>query len=117
MKKIILTVLLCVSLNAVGQTFFKDRKQNLSFDRVIQNSEVRYKLYCYESYLLIGSKAEKDLFMQELLSVINTQKTANTYIGNTAVKYEPFENEVQVYVKTFTFRLTQKQIIKIKEKF
>jgi hypothetical protein len=116
MKKIILTVLLCVSLNAVGQTVLKDRKQNLRVERVIQNNVTIYKLYCNESYLLIGSKTEKDLFLQELLNVIKNQKTANTYIGNTAVKYEPFENGVQVYAKTFSFRLSQKQIIKIKEK-
>ena len=116
MKKIFLTVLLCVSLNAVGQTVLKDRKQNLIFDKVIQNKEITYKLYCNESYLLIGSKSEKDLFMQELLNVIKNQKTVNSYVGNTPTKYEPFENGVQVYAKIFSFRLSQKQIIKIKEK-
>jgi hypothetical protein len=57
-----------------------------------------------------------DLFLEELLGVISTGKTVNTYVGNTAVKYVPFENEVEVFARTSSFKLNRKQIIKIKNK-
>lgn len=116
MKKTILTILLFISLNSVGQTILKDRKQELRIERVIQNSEGTYEVYFHTTYLVVGNKAMMNLFLEELLSALNTQKTTNTYIGNTSVKYEVFEDEVQVSVKTSQFRLTRKQIIKIKSK-
>jgi hypothetical protein len=57
-----------------------------------------------------------NLFLEELLSIISTQKTTNTYVGNTSVKYEAFDDEIQVSAKTSQFRLTRKQIIKLKSK-
>jgi hypothetical protein len=83
---------------------------------VIQNSEETYKVYFHASYLVVGSKAMMNLFLEELLSIISTQKTTNTYVGNTSVKYEAFDDEIQVSAKTSQFRLTRKQIIKLKSK-
>jgi hypothetical protein len=116
MKNTILTILLFISLNSVGQTILKDRKQELRIERVIQNSEETYKVYFHASYLVVGSKAMMNLFLEELLSIISTQKTTNTYVGNTSVKYEAFDDEIQVSAKTSQFRLTRKQIIKLKSK-
>ena len=116
MKKTILTILLFISLNSVGQTILKDKKQELRIERVIQNSEETYKVYFHASYLVVGSKAMMNLFLEELLSIISTQKTTNTYVGNTSVKYEAFDDEIQVSAKTSQFRLTRKQIIKLKSK-
>ena len=116
MKNTILTILLFISLNSVGQTILKDRKQELRIERVIQNSEETYKVYFHASYLVVGSKAMMNLFLEELLSIISTKKTTNSYVGNTSVKYEVFEDEVQVSAKTSQFRLTRKQIIKLKSK-
>ena len=116
MKNTILTILLFISLNSVGQTILKDRKQELRIERVIQNSEETYKVYFHASYLVVGSKAMMNLFLEELLSIISTKKTTNSYVGNTSVKYEVFEDEVQVSAKTSTFRLTRKQISKLKSK-
>ena len=116
MKKTILTILLFISLNSVGQTILKDKKQELRIERVIQNSEGTYEVYFHTTYLVVGNKAMMNLFLEELLSALNTQKTTNTYIGNTSVKYEVFEDEVQVSAKTSQFRLSRKQIIKLKKK-
>jgi len=115
MKKILLMILLCLSLDVMGQTILKDKKQELRVERVIQNSEGTYKIYFYASYLVIGNKSETDYFLEELLNSINTQKTINTYVGNTYIKCVPFENDVDIFVKTLVFRLSKKQIIKLKK--
>jgi hypothetical protein len=116
MKKTILTILLFTSLNSVGQTILNDRKQELRIERVIQNSEGTYKVYFHASYLVLGNKSETNYFLEQLLNVLNTQKTTNTYVGNTSVKYEAFDDEIQVSAKTSQFRLSRKQIIKLKKK-
>ena len=116
MRKLLLMVLLCLSVDVVAQTVYKDRKQELRIERVIQNSEGTYKVYYHATYLVIGNKAMMDLFLEELLGTISTQKTMNTYVGNTSVKYVPFEDEVEVYAKTSQFKLSKKQILKLKEK-
>jgi hypothetical protein len=116
MKKTILTILLFISLNSVGQTILKDRKQELRIERVIQNSEGTYKVYYHATYLVVGNKAMMYLFLEELLNSISTGKTLNTYVGNTSVKYVPFEDEVEVFAKTSSFKLTRKKILKLKEK-
>ena len=116
MKNLLLILLLCLSVDVVAQTVYKNRKQELRIERVIQNSENTYKVYFHTSYLVVGSKAMMGLFIEELLGVISTGKTVNTYIGNTAVKYVPFENEVEVFGRTSSFKLSRKQIIKLKTK-
>jgi len=116
MKKLLLILLLGLSLDLGAQTVLKDKKQELRVERVIQNSEGTYKVYFHASYLVVGNKAMMDLFLEELLGTISTGKTFNTYVGNTSVKYVPFENEVEVFAKTSQFRLTRKQIIKLKSK-
>ena len=116
MKKTILTILLFISLNSVGQTILKDRKQELRIERVIQNSEGTYKVYYHATYLVVGNKAMMYLFLEELLNSISTQKTVNTYVGNTSVKYVPFEDEVEVSAKTSSFKLSRKQVLKLKSK-
>ena len=117
MKNLLLIILLCLSIDVVGQTILKDKKQELRIERVIQNSEGTYKVYFHATYLVVGNKAEMNhLFLEELLNCINTQQTINTYVGNTAVKYVPFEDEVEVFARTSSFKLTKKQIIKLKEK-
>ena len=116
MKKLLLMVLLCLSVDVVAQTVYKDRKQELRIERVIQNSEGTYKVYYHASYLVLGNKSETDYFLEQLLNAISTEKTVNTYVGNSAVKYVPFEDEVEVSAKSSKFTLSKKQIIKIKEK-
>jgi hypothetical protein len=114
MKKTILTILLFISLNSVGQTILKDKKQELRIERVIQNSEGTYKVYFHATYLVLGNKAETDYFLEQLLNTISTEKTVNSYVGNTSVKYVPFEDEVEVFAKTSSFKLSRKQIVKLK---
>ena len=116
MKKLLLIMLLGLSMDLGAQTVLKDKKQELRVERVIQNSEGTYKVYFHASYLVVGNKAMMDLFLEELLGTISTQKTMNTYVGNTSVKYVPFEDEVEVYAKTSQFKLSKKQILKLKEK-
>lgn len=116
MKTLLLILLLCLSVDVVGQTILKDRKQKLRIERVIQNSVGTYKVYFHATYLVVGSKSMVDLFVEELLSAISTEKTVNTYVGNTAVKYVPFEDEVEVFAKTSNFKLSKKQIVKLKSK-
>jgi hypothetical protein len=116
MKNLLLIILLCLSVDVVAQTVYKDRKQELRIERVIQNSEGTYKVYYHATYLVIGNKAMMDLFVEELLGTISTGKTVNTYVGNTAVRYVPFEDEVEVFAKTSSFKLSRKQIVKIKKK-
>ena len=116
MKNLLLILLLCLSVDVVAQTVLKNKKQELRIERVIQNSEGTYKVYYHATYLVIGNKAMMDLFVEELLGTISTGKTVNTYVGNTAVKYVPFEDEVEVFAKTSSFKLSKKQIIKLKSK-
>lgn len=116
MKNLLLIILLCLSVDVVGQTILKNKKQELRIERVIQNSEGTYKVYFHATYLILGNKAETDYFLEQLLNVINTQKTVNSYVGNSAVKYVPFENEVEVFAKSSSFKLRRKQIIKLKSK-
>ena len=116
MKNLLLIILLCLSVDVVAQTVYKDRKQELRIERVIQNSEGTYKVYYHATYLVIGNKAMMDLFVEELLGTISTGKTVNTYVGNTAVRYVPFEDEVEIFAKTSSFKLSRKQIVKIKKK-
>lgn len=116
MKKLLLIMLLGLSMNLGAQTVLKDKKQELRVERVIQNSEVTYKVYFRASYLVLGNKSETNYFLEELLGTISTQKTLNTYVGNTSVKYVPFEDEVEVFAKTSQFKLSKKQILRLKEK-
>ena len=116
MKNILLIFMICFSLNTMGQTILKDKKQELRIERVIQNSEPTYKIYYHTSYLVVGNKAMMDLFLEELLSSISNQKTYYTYIGNTSVRYTPFENEIEISAKSSTFKLNEKQIKKLKTK-
>jgi hypothetical protein len=116
MKNILIIILLSLSIDAVGQTILKDRKQELRIERVIQNSEPTYKVYFHATYLVLGNKAETDYFLEQLLNAISTEKTINTYVGNTSVRYVPFESEVEVFAKISSFKLSRKQINKLKEK-
>lgn len=109
-------MLLCLSVDVVAQTVYKDRKQELRIERVIQNSEGTYKVYYHATYLVVGNKAETDYFLEQLLNAISTGKTVNSYVGNSAVKYVPFEDEVEVFAKTSSFKLSRKQIVKLKSK-
>ena len=116
MKKLILALLMFVSIDATSQTILKDKKQELRIERVIQNAEGTYKVYFHATYLVVGNKAMMGLFIEELLDAIINQKTVNTYVGNTSVRYVPFEDEVEVFAKTSSFKLSRKQINKLKEK-
>ena len=116
MKNLLLIILLCLSIDTMGQVILKDKKQELRVEKVIQNSEVVYKVYFHTSYLVLGNKALTDMFLEELLNAISTQKTVLTYVGNSSVKYVPNENEVEVFARTSNFKLTRKQIQKIKNK-
>ena len=116
MKNLLLIILLCLSVDVVGQTVLKNKKQELRIERVIENSEGTYKVYYHATYLVIGNKAMMDLFVEELLGTISTGKTVNTYVGNTAVRYVPFEDEVEIFAKTSSFKLSRKQIVKLKSK-
>ena len=116
MKNILIIILLSLSIDAVGQTILKDRKQELRIERVIQNSEPTYKVYFHATYLVLGNKAETDYFLEQLLNAISTEKTINSYVGNTSVRYVPFESEVEVFAKISSFKLSRKQINKLKEK-
>ena len=116
MKNLLLIILLGLSVDVIGQTVYKNRKQELRIERVIQNSEGTYKIYFHATYLVVGNRAMMDLFLEELLGTISTGKTVNTYVGNTAVKYVPFEDEVEVFAKTSNFKLSKKQIVKLKSK-
>ena len=116
MRKLLLMVLLCLSVDVVAQTVYKDRKQELRIERVIQNSEGTYKVYYHATYLVVGNKAMMDLFLEELLNALHDGKTVNTYVGNTPVKYVPFEDEVEIFARTSSFKLSRKQIIKLKSK-
>jgi hypothetical protein len=116
MKKLLLILLLCLSVDVVGQTILKDKKQELRVERVIQNSEGTYKIYYHATYLVVGNKSMMNLLLEELLNAISNQKTYYTYIGNNSVRYTPFENEVEILAKTSSFTLTKKQIIKLKSK-
>jgi hypothetical protein len=116
MKNLLLILLLCLSVDIVAQTVYKNRKQELRIERVIENSVGTYEVYFHASYLVVGNKAMMDLFVEELLGTISTGKTVNTYVGNTAVRYVPFEDEVEVFAKTSSFKLSRKQIVKLKSK-
>ena len=116
MKKLLLTILLFLSLNVSGQTLLKDRKQELRVERVIQNSDNTYEVYFHATYLVVGNKSLMMLFLEELLNAINTQQTLKTYVGNTPVKYEVFEDEVEISARNSKFRLSKKQIVKLKKK-
>jgi len=116
MKKLLLIILLCLSVDVVGQTILKDKKQELRIERVIQNSEGTYKIYFHATYLVVGNKSMMNLLLEELLNAISNQKTYYTYIGNNSVRYTPFENEVEILAKSSSFTLTKKQIIKLKTK-
>lgn len=116
MKKLLLTILLFLSLNVSGQTILKDRKQELRVERVIQNSENTYKVYFHATYLVLGNKSETNYFLEQILNVLNTQQTLKTYVGNTSVKYEAFEDEVEISARNSKFRLSKKQIVKLKKK-
>lgn len=116
MKQLFLILLLCLSIDVVGQTILKDKQQELRIERVIQNSEPTYKVYFHATYLVIGNKGETNYFLEELLNSINTQNTMNVYIGNIPVRYVPFEDEVEVFAKTSNFKLSRKQILKLKSK-
>ena len=116
MKNLLLILLLCLSVDVVAQTVYKNRKQELRIERVIENSVGTYEVYFHASYLVVGNKAMMGLFIEELLDAIGTEKTVNTYVGNTAVRYVPFEDEVEVFARTSSFKLSKKQIIKLKEK-
>ena len=116
MKKLLLITLLCLSVDVVAQTVLKDRKQELRIERVIENSVGTYEVYFHASYLVVGNKAMMGLFIEELLDAISTEKTVNTYVGNTAVRYVPFEDEVEVFAKSSSFKLSKKRILKIKSK-
>lgn len=116
MKKLLLVILLFLSQNVSGQTLLKDRKQELRVERVIQNSENTYKVYFHATYLVLGDKSETNYFLEQILNVLNTQQTLKTYVGNTSVKYESFEDEVEIYARNSKFRLSKKQIVKLKKK-
>ncbi len=116
MKNLLLIILLCLSVDVVAQTVYRDKKQELRIERVIQNSEGTYKAYYHATYLVIGNKAMLDLFLEELLGALSNQKTVNTYVGNTSVKYVPFEDEIEIFAKSSSFKLSRKQIVKIKSK-
>lgn len=116
MKQLLLILLLCLSVDVVAQTVYKDKKQELRIERVIQNSEGTYKVYYHATYLVVGNKAMMDLFLEELLSALSNEKTVNTYVGNTSVRYIPFEDEVEVFAKSSSFKLSRKQITKLKSK-
>jgi hypothetical protein len=116
MKKLLLILFLFLSLNVTGQTILKDKKQELRVERVIQNSENTYKVYFYATYLVLGNKSETNYFLEQILNVLNTQQTLKTYVGNTPVKYEAFEDEVEISTRNSKFRLSKKQIVKLKKK-
>jgi hypothetical protein len=116
MKKLLLILFLFLSLNVTGQTLLKDKKQELRIERVIQNSENTYKVYFHATYFVVGNKPLMMLFLEELLNVINTQQSLKTYVGNTPVKYEVFEDEVEISARNSKFRLNKKQIVKLKKK-
>ena len=116
MKQLLLITLLCLSVDVVAQTVYKNRKQELRIERVIENSVGTYEVYFHASYLVVGNKAMMNLLLEELLGAISTEKTVNAYVGNTAVRYVPFEDEVEVFAKTSSFKLSRKQIIKLKSK-
>jgi len=116
MKKLLLILFLFLSLNVTGQTLLKDKKQELRIEGVIQNSENTYKVYFHATYLVVGNKSLMMLFLEELLNVINSQQSLKTYVGNTPVKYEVFEDEVEISARNSKFRLSKKQIVKLKKK-
>jgi hypothetical protein len=116
MKNLLLIILLGLSMDVIGQTVLKDKKQELRFERVIQNAEPTFKVYFHATYLVLGNKAETNYWLEQLLNAISTEKTVYTYVGNTAVKYVPFEDEVEVFAKTSSFKLSRKQIIKLKKR-
>jgi len=116
MKKLLLILFLFLSLNVTGQTLLKDKKQELRIEEVIQNSENTYKVYFHATYLVVGNKSLMMLFLEELLNVINSQQSLKTYVGNTPVKYEVFEDEVEISARNSKFRLSKKQIVKLKKK-
>lgn len=116
MKKLLLIILLCLSVNVVSQTVLKDKKQELRIERVIQNSEATYKVYYHATYLVIGNKNETNYFLEQLLNALSNQKTYYTYVGNTSVRYVPFEDEVEVFAKSSSFKLSKKRILKLKSK-
>lgn len=116
MKKLLLVILLFLSLNVSGQTILKDRKQELRVERVIQNSENTYKVYFHATYLVLGNKSETNYFLEELLNVMNSKREFKTYVRNTPVKYEAFEDEVEISARNSKFRLSKKQIVKLKKK-
>ena len=116
MKNLLLILLLCLSVDVVAQTVYKNRKQELRIERVIQNSEGTYKVYFHATYLVVGNRAMMNLLLEELLDAISTEKTVNSYVGNTAVRYVPFEDEVEVFAKTSSFKLSKKKILKLKSK-
>lgn len=116
MKQLLLVILLCLSIDVIGQTILKDKKQELRIERVIQNSEGTYKIYFHATYLVVGNRAMMDLFLEELLVTISNQKTVNTYVGNTLVTYLYVDESVIVKSRGTNFILTRKQIGKLKKR-
>lgn len=116
MKQLLLILLLGLCPDLSAQTVLKDKKQELRIERVIQNAEPTFKVYFHATYLVIGNKSETGYWLEELLTALSTQKTMYAYVGNSAVKYVPFEDEVEVFARTSSFKLSRKQIIKLKSK-
>ena len=116
MKNLLLILLLGLCTDLSAQTVLKDKKQELRIERVIQNAKPTYKVYFHATYLVIGTKNETSYWLEELLTALNNQRTYYTYVGNTSVRYVPFEDEVEVFAKTSSFKLTRKQIVKLKSK-
>jgi hypothetical protein len=113
MKKLFLISMLCLSMDVVGQTILKDKKQELRIERVIQNSENIYKVFWGSNYLILGNASEKNIFVNELLDVIKYQKSSTTYVLNTFVTYQYVETGVKISVKGSAFILSIKQINKL----
>jgi len=105
--------MLCLSMDVVGQTILKDKKQELRIERVIQNSENIYKVFWGSNYLILGNASEKNIFVNELLDVIKYQKSSTTYVLNTFVTYQYVETGVKISVKGSAFILSIKQINKL----
>lgn len=116
MKNLLLILLLCLSVDVVAQTVYKDKKQDLRLERVIQNSQPVYKVFFESNYLLLGNKALTEMYLEEMLNVIATEKTVMTYIGNTFVKLEYLDEAIVVHARSSSFRLSKKEIEKIKKK-
>ena len=116
MKSILSLILITLCLNASSQVFFKDKKQEVFMERVVQNQEPIFKIYFKTSYLNLGSLPEAKYFLKECSQVLDGGVGNTVFVGNSPVTLTQVGEALKVEAKGSEFLLSRKQFGKIKNK-